>query len=85
VLRRAVAQVAICERHEARLRALREQDRDRGEDAEALATAHGITAKIAAYLLGQLRATPRSRIASCEAGPRVASAPRPNRPWNIRA
>jgi hypothetical protein len=85
VLRRAVAQAAICERHEAQLRLLRERDQDSGEEAVALATAHGAAAKIVAHLLTQLRATPRSRVASREAGPRVADAPRPQRPWDIRA
>jgi hypothetical protein len=53
-----VAQAAISERREARLRSMRAQDRDGGEDADALATLHGVSAKAVAYLLGQLRATP---------------------------
>jgi len=85
VLRRAVAQAAICERHEAQLRLLREREQDSGEKAVVLATAHAAAAKIVAHLLTQLRATPRSRVASREAGPRVADAPRPQRPWDIRA
>ena len=36
ILRRLVAQAAIAERHEARLRELRAQDRDYGDDAESL-------------------------------------------------
>jgi hypothetical protein len=38
VLRRLVAQAAIAERREARLRLLRAQDLDEGEDAAELAT-----------------------------------------------
>jgi hypothetical protein len=85
VLRRAVAQAAICERQEARLRGLRAQDQDHGEEALALAVTHGVIAKVVAHLLGQLRATPRARLSSREAGPRVTNAPRPARPWDIRA
>ena len=85
VLRRAVAQAALCEQHEARLRVLRAQLSDDDEELTALATAHGNSAKIVAHLLAQLRATPRSRVASREAGPRVADAPSPQRPWDIHA
>jgi hypothetical protein len=84
VLRRLVAQAAIAERREARLRQLREQDRDAGEDADALAALHGVSAKTVAYLLGQLRATPRSRILSRAAGPQVEQAAK-FRPWEIKA
>jgi hypothetical protein len=55
-----------------------------GEDADALAALHGVSAKIVAYLLGQLRATPRSRMGSRAAGPEVEGAPK-FRPWDIRA
>ena len=84
VLRRLVAQAAIAERREARLRQLRAQGKDDGEDADTLAALHGVSAKIVAYLLGQLRATPRSRIVSRAAGPEVEGAPK-FRPWDIRA
>jgi hypothetical protein len=84
VLRRLVAQAAIAERREARLRQLRAQGKDDGEDADALAALHGVSAKIVAYLLGQLRATPRSRMVSRAAGPEVEGAPK-FRPWDIRA
>src|SRR5262245_40920258 len=59
VLRRLVAQAAISERREARLRELRAQDLDQSEDAAELAVAHGAGSKTVAYLLHQLRATPR--------------------------
>jgi hypothetical protein len=84
VLRRLVAQAAIAERREARLRDLRAEGKDDGEDADALAALHGVSAKVVAYLLGQLRATPRSRIVSRAAGPEVEGAPK-FRPWDIRA
>jgi hypothetical protein len=84
VLRRLVAQAAIAERREARLRELRALDQDSGEDAEALAVLHSASAKAVAYLLGQLRATPRSRVVSRAAGPEVEQAPK-FRPWEIKA
>lgn len=84
VLRRLCAQGAILERREARLRALRARDQDAGEEADALATAHGVTAKIVAHLLTQLRATPRSRFSSRASAPEIASTPK-LRPWEIRS
>ena len=50
----------------------------------ALAALHGVSAKTVAYLLGQLRATPRSRIVSRAAGPEVEHASK-FRPWEIKA
>ena len=84
ILRRLVAQAAIAERREARLRQLRAQDQDGGEDADTLAALHGMSAKTVAYLLSQLRATPRSRIVSRAAGPQLEQAPK-SRPWEIKA
>jgi hypothetical protein len=84
VLRRLVAQAVIAERREARLREFRAQGQDGSEDAAALAAAHGATAKTVAYLLGQLRATPRSRVVSRAAGPEVEQAPK-SRLWEIQA
>ena len=84
ILRRLVAQAAISERREARLRLMRAREEDGGEDADALAALHGVSAKTVAYLLGQLRATPRSRIVSRAAGPEVEHAPK-FRPWEIKA
>ena len=75
MLRRLVAQAAIAERRETRLRQLRAQDQDGSEEADALAALHGASAKIVAYLLGQLRATPRSRMVSRAAGPQVEAPP----------
>jgi hypothetical protein len=84
VLRRLVAQAVIAERREARLRELRALGQDGSEDATALATLHAATAKTVAYLLGQLRATPRSRVVSRDAGPKVEETPQA-RPWEIQA
>jgi hypothetical protein len=85
VLRRLVAQAAIAERREVQLRELRALDADSSEDATALATIHAATAKTVAYLLSQLRATPRSRMVSREAGPKVEQSPRGFKPWEIRS
>jgi hypothetical protein len=84
ILRRLVAQAAISERREARLRQLRAEEKDDGEDAAELAAIHGVSSKTVAYLLGQLRATPRSRIVSRAAGPQFEQAPK-WRPWEIKA
>jgi hypothetical protein len=86
VLRRAVAQSAIAERLEARLRNLRGQNLDSPADAEYAATvaAHREASKTAAFLLGTLRATPKSRMASREARGAVEKTP-PTRPWLVKA
>jgi hypothetical protein len=84
ILRRLVAQAAIAERREARLRQLRAENKDGGEAAAELAALHGVSAKTVAYLLTQLRATPRSRVISRAAGPQLEQAPK-SRPWEIKA
>lgn len=84
VLRRLVAQAVICERREARLRELRAQGQDGSEEADALAALHGTSAKALGQLLGLLRATPRSRVVSRDAGPKVEETPQA-RPWEIQA
>jgi hypothetical protein len=84
VLRRLVCLAAIAERQERRLRELRASDADDSEDAAALAAMHAATAKTVAYLLGQLRATPKSRVVSRAAGPEVEQTPK-SRPWEIKA
>jgi hypothetical protein len=84
ILRRLVAQAAIAERGEARLRQLRADNKDDGEAATELAALHGVSAKTVAYLLTQLRATPRSRVVSRAAGPQLEQAPK-SRPWEIKA
>ena len=84
ILRRLVAQAAVSERQELRLRQLRAQQQDDGEEAGALAAQHGVVAKNVAYLLSQLRATPRSRVVPRAAGSRLEQAP-DSRPWEIKA
>jgi hypothetical protein len=84
ILRRLVAQVAVSEKWEARLRQLRAEDRDAGEDVAKLVAMHGAAAKTIAHLLGQLRATPRSRMVSRAAGPQIARTSS-LRPWEIRS
>ena len=75
ILRRLAAQAAVSERQEARLRQLRAQDEDDDEEAAILASQHGVMAKNVAYLLTQLRATPRAQLRSRAAGSRVEQAP----------
>src|SRR5215467_7135760 len=75
ILRRLVAQAAVSERQEARLRQLRAQGEDGTEAAAGLVVAHGAVAKTVAHLLGQLRATPRSRMVPRTAGSRLVEAP----------
>jgi hypothetical protein len=84
VLRRLVAQAAIAERVEARLRRLRAGNLDGTEDAEGLAIRHAATSKAVTYLLTALRGTPRSRDIARKAGPAVDHVP-PFRPWEIEA
>ena len=84
ILRRLVAQAAVSERQELRLRQLRAQQQDDGEEAGALAAQHGVVAKNVAYLLSQLRATPRSRVVPRAASSRLEQAP-DSRPWEIKA
>src|SRR5215471_4643118 len=84
ILRRLAAQAAASERQEAQLRQLRTQDQDDTEAAAGLVIAHGAVAKTVAHLLGQLRATPRSRMVSRAAGPRLEAAFE-SRPWEIKA
>jgi hypothetical protein len=84
ILRRLIAQAAMLECWEARLQALRAIDQDTSEEAIALAAAHAAAAKSVAYLLGQLRATPRSRVVPRSAGPQIETVPR-QKPWEIRA
>src|SRR5262249_38300055 len=84
ILRRLAAQAAVTERQELRLRQLRADGQDITDAATELAAAHGATAKNLAFLLTQLRATPRSRIVSRTAGAQVEQTPK-LRPWEIRA
>jgi hypothetical protein len=84
VLRRLVAQAAVAERQEMRLRQLRGQEQDDREEAAELTIAHGAVAKTVAQLLAELRATPRSRMVSRAAGQRLDQTSE-SRPWEIKA
>jgi hypothetical protein len=84
ILRRLVAQSAVCERQEARLRAYRAQNDDASEEAVDLTTHHGVTAKNVAFLLDQLRATPKSRLRPPAAAVKVERFASDFQPWEIR-
>jgi hypothetical protein len=84
ILRRICAQSAVCERQETRLRVYRAQEQDDSEEFVALATQHGVTAKNVAFLLDQLRATPKSRLRPPVAGSRIERHASDFHPWEIR-
>jgi hypothetical protein len=86
VLRRVVAQVAIAERLEARLRSLAAMgdDPEALEAEQALAVMHRETAKSVIYGLSALRATPRSRMAAREGRAKFERGAA-FRPWEIVA
>jgi hypothetical protein len=85
VLRRLVAQAALADRYEARMRRMRklEQDVD-SEVADDLAVRHAAIAKTVTYLLTALRGTPRSRELARQAAPEIVKVPA-FRPWEQRA
>jgi hypothetical protein len=86
VLRRLVCQAAIAERKEQRIRQLLCEDSDAAdEQIDALAVSHSATAKTVAYLLTQLRATPRSRMVPRDARMEPSRREPASRPWEIRA
>jgi hypothetical protein len=84
VLRRAVSLSASLERWGAQLREYRARDAGESEEAIKLVVAHGNAAKTVAHLLGQLRATPRTRMTSREARSRIEGTPKA-KPWEIRS
>ena len=84
ILLRLVAQAAIAERHEGRLRELRAQLSPDDPEIATLSTTHGVAAKVITHLLACLRATPRSRMVSRAAGPKMSEVPR-SKPWDTRA
>jgi hypothetical protein len=84
VLLRLVAQAAVAAGLETRLRALRAQRPPDDEEIAMLAGMHGSVAKSVAYLLTTLRATPRSRVVSRAAGPKMSEVP-PSKPWDTGA
>ena len=84
ILLRLVAQAANAQRHEGRLRELRAQRSPDDPEMAALPTTHGVAAKVITHLLTSLRATPRSRMVSRAAGPKMSEVPR-SKPWDTRA
>jgi hypothetical protein len=84
ILRRVICLAASLACWEAQLRELRAAGAAGSEEAIKLAGQHANIAKMVTYLLGQLRATPRSRIISRNAGVKIEEAPRA-RPWEIKA
>ena len=84
ILLRLVAQGAIAQRQEGRLRELRAQRLPDDPEIAALSTTHGVAAKVITHLLASLRATPRSRMVSRAAGPKISEVPR-SKPWDTRA
>jgi hypothetical protein len=84
VLRSLVAQAAVAQQRETRLRQLRALGHGEDEALDQVAVQHGITAKVVARLLTELRATPRSRLTSRAAATAAEETP-VIRPWEIRA
>ena len=79
--RRLVTQAAIAERKERRMRRLLLLDSSAAdEDLEELARSHAETAKSIAYLLTQLRLTPKARILPKGNILQGSEAPTPQRP-----
>jgi hypothetical protein len=84
VLRRVICLTASLACWEVQLRELRARGAADSEEATKLVAAHGNTAKVVTYLLGQLRATPKARVISRNAGVKIEEVPRA-RPWEIKA
>jgi hypothetical protein len=84
VLRRIVAEIAIAERCEERLRCLIEAGGDLEVELE-IARAHRETTKAIIGGLTALRATPRSKMTSRRARDVYARSPSGRRPWDIEA
>jgi hypothetical protein len=84
ILRRVVAEIAVAERHEERLRRIAEAGGDLEAELE-VARAHRDTTKSIVAGLTSLRATPRSRMESRNARDAFARAPSGRRPWDIEA
>ena len=85
LLKRLCTQVAIAEQLEGELRRLMAEDPG-NEALSSLAAAHAERAKSVGHLLGLLRATPKSRVVSRAAGPKIAeSVPTAVKPWDVRA
>jgi hypothetical protein len=84
LLKRIVAQIAVAERHEERLRRIAEAGGDLEDELE-VSRAHCDVAKSIIVGLTALRATPRARMESRNARDAYARAPSGRRPWDIEA
>jgi hypothetical protein len=84
ILLRLAAQAAVAARLEEQMRQMRAADMDQSKEAKVLAARHTLAAKSVADLLGQLRATPKSRTVARAAGPRVLQGAPELRPWEIK-
>ena len=87
VLRRVVAQIAVAQRLEERLRRLSEMadDPEALEAEKAVAAMHRETAKAVVNGMAALRATPRSRMTVRASQTRFERGPGSLRPWEIVA
>jgi hypothetical protein len=82
ILRRAVAEIVVAERHEERLRRIAEGGGDLEAELE-LSKAHQNVSKSIVALMTALRATPRARMESKTALRSFSRAPSGRRPWDI--
>jgi hypothetical protein len=88
ILRRIVAEIAVAERHEERLRRIAESGGDLEAELE-VASAHRVTMKSIIEGLTALRATPKSKMMNSNASQLARNAftrsPSGRRPWDIEA
>jgi hypothetical protein len=87
ILRRLACQSALAEQVEGRIRELLSDDAADSKQLAALTVTHTTLAKSIAFLLSQLRATPKSRMQPRDTAARLAPSHREprTRPWEIRA
>jgi hypothetical protein len=87
ILRRLAIQTAFVEHLEQQIREQLQSAAPDDEKLTTLAAIHAQTSKSVAYLLNQLRATPRSRLLPRDAATALVPSRREpeSRPWEIRA
>jgi hypothetical protein len=87
ILRRVVAQVALAEHVEGRIRELLAGGVPEAKELASLTLTHSTLAKSIALLLGVLRATPKSRLTPRDASQALTPSRRSpaTRPWEVRA
>lgn len=85
ILRRLAIQTAFVEHLEQQIRDLLQDGVPDDAKLTALAAIHAQTAKSVAYLLAQLRASPRSRMVPRDARFEPSRREPASRPWEIRA